>query len=139
MKSLLSVKRGVKLNHLDPPMGGKVYPLAHLWEAYFPLDADGMTVTSGHEGAPGDGVHRKDSLHYKGRAIDLRVRDVRVEDVKARFVPAARLLLGPDFDVIFEGDHVHIEYDPAPDGGSREVVAETATGTITHGGGRPAA
>lgn len=43
-----------------------------------------MTVTSGHEGKPGDGVHGEHSRHYPqnctsgmGEAVDLRLNDVK--------------------------------------------------------------
>lgn len=111
-RQLLSLKDGVKINLLDPALNTKIFPLAHLWQAFFPLDTDGMTVTSGYEGHPGDGVHMVDSLHYARRAVDLRIRDVDVAVIHNGFCPAARLLLGPDFDVVQERDHIHIEYDP---------------------------
>lgn len=62
------------------------------------------------------GAHRADSLHYRGYAIDVRSRDIpEAERVHVR--DAARRLLGPDYDVILESDHFHIEYDPRHDGG----------------------
>lgn len=112
MKQLLSLKDGVKINLLDPSLNEKIFRLAHLWAAFFPLDEDGMTITSGYEGQPGDGVHQVDSLHYVRRAIDIRVRDVSSDDVFNKFIPAARLMLGKDYDVVWEKNHVHIEFDP---------------------------
>jgi len=69
-----------------------------------------LTITSGN-----DGEHKKGSFHYKDRAIDIRVVDwycsisnliFLLEGIKEIFPPLM-------FDIIFEGDHLHIEYDPA--------------------------
>jgi hypothetical protein len=62
-----------------------------------------------------DGKHKTGSLHYKRAAADLRTSmlgqnaDCVVRQLKLR--------LGPDFDVVKESDHIHIEFDPAHDGG----------------------
>lgn len=58
-----------------------------------------------------DGTHKTGSLHYQGRAFDLRVRDVIPERRKA-FRDALRVALGPEFDVVLEATHVHVEWDP---------------------------
>lgn len=63
-----------------------------------------------------DGIHSDTSLHYWGRAIDLRSRDLtnrQKEDILVALVNQ----LGDDFDVLLEGrntpnEHYHIEYDP---------------------------
>lgn len=58
-----------------------------------------------------DGSHSRESLHYAGQAFDLRTRHVE----QAKLQPAKTELqrrLGDDFDVILEGDHFHIEYQP---------------------------
>jgi len=56
-----------------------------------------------------DGKHVRGSLHYQGSAIDLRTRDVPA-DVMESIVAEIREALGADFDVILEGDHLHLEY-----------------------------
>ena len=50
----------------------------------------------------------KNSLHYKGCAVDIRSRDMLNPLLVSQ---GLNNILGPDFDVIFEGDHIHIEYD----------------------------
>ncbi len=60
-----------------------------------------------------NGVHKKDSLHYVGEAIDLRTRDLTAKQ-RAVATAALQLLLGDDYDVIDEGDHIHVEYQPRP-------------------------
>lgn len=57
-----------------------------------------------------DGKHMNNSLHYSGYAADLRTRDMKVQDVPI-VVTALRKVLGPDYDVIQESDHIHLEYD----------------------------
>lgn len=58
-----------------------------------------------------DGQHSPDSLHYKGYALDCRTRDISVPllDVIVREIKES---LGSDYDVVLEGDHLHVEYDP---------------------------
>jgi len=55
-----------------------------------------------------EGTHVPWSMHYRKRALDFRLpKDhprERVEQVRKR--------LGNNYDVLYENDHVHIEYDP---------------------------
>lgn len=62
-----------------------------------------------------DGVHHgngtDDTLHYKGLALDYRTREFRAVDLpKVRAEIAAAL--GPNYDVVLEKDHLHVEFDP---------------------------
>ncbi len=71
-----------------------------------------LTVTSCLEGR-----HRRNSLHYAGLAFDLRTRDLEVDpsEVTARL----RKALGPEFDVVLEPTHIHVEFQPeGPRGGA---------------------
>ena len=65
-------------------------------------------ITSGSEGE-----HKENSLHPKGLAIDLRIRqmDKRLWPVVAEALGKA---LGPQYDVILEAKklHIHVEFDP---------------------------
>lgn len=62
-------------------------------------------VTSGR-----DGKHQKGSKHYTDEALDLRRFHLEADEL-APIVEALQRTLGKDFDVVIEGDHVHIEYD----------------------------
>ena len=57
-----------------------------------------------------DGTHSKTSLHYEGRAIDLRTRDLEA-GVIHDYASELRGALGPGWDVIVESTHIHIEWD----------------------------
>lgn len=63
-------------------------------------------VTSGR-----DGVHQVHSKHYTDEAVDLRRFHLQPDEVSP-MVQTLKQLLGQDFDVVLEGDHFHIEYDP---------------------------
>lgn len=58
-----------------------------------------------------DGEHSTDSLHHKYRAIDFRTRNIPELDVLG-IRDLMSSVLGPDFDVVIEITHIHVEYDP---------------------------
>lgn len=58
-----------------------------------------------------DGTHSRGSLHYSGGAFDLRRRHIQEDDIQPLFI-SLKEALGADFDVILEGTHFHIEYQP---------------------------
>lgn len=61
-----------------------------------------------------DGVHHPGSLHYKGRAVDLRTRDLNALTTGAIVKDLKAWLTSQGFDVVLERDHIHIEFDPKP-------------------------
>jgi len=63
-----------------------------------------MTITSGN-----DSKHIKNSLHYKDRAIDIRIFDMKYPNGNWLMI---KKQLGKDFDVLLKKTHIHIEYDP---------------------------
>lgn len=123
---MYSLKSGVDISNLCQALQIELPQITKMWDAFFPVDPDGLTITSGHEETS---KHSVDSLHYtyndpkekgEGNAIDIRVFDVDFERAKTRFVPSAKLMLGEDFDIVFEEHkrssglierHIHIEYD----------------------------
>lgn len=88
-----------------------------------PLHGDVVILTS-----IDDGRHSKASLHYVGRAMDVRFTGDRPGgiDMDASRQPAhptleaeaqawakrLRQQLGPAYDVVVESDHIHLEWDP---------------------------
>lgn len=58
-----------------------------------------------------DGKHMTGSKHYEGNAFDIRTR-IYTEDELKTLVSNLIDNLGKDYDVVNEGSHIHIEYDP---------------------------
>ena len=56
-----------------------------------------------------DGVHMKNSKHYKNEAIDIRTKDMS-EQNKVLTKVWIKKWLGMNYDVVLESDHIHIEY-----------------------------
>jgi len=54
-----------------------------------------------------EGTHAANSFHYRKRALDFRLPSNPVEVINQ-----FKAYLGKDYDVLLEGDHVHVEYDP---------------------------
>lgn len=57
-----------------------------------------------------DGKHKKDSLHYVGFALDFRTKDIQ-PNALPDFEDEVKRALGPQFDVVLEVDHLHVEWD----------------------------
>lgn len=101
--STLSIKEGVQLTQLHRRLVLALPTILAVME----IHGSDTTITSGR-----DGVHSEGSLHYTfpGRAIDLRIWHL---DDAAATVKDLQLALGPDFDVVLEDTHIHVELDPA--------------------------
>lgn len=65
-----------------------------------------LVITSGT-----DGKHMEGSKHYTGDALDLRTRNLTKKQ-QVQVMNALRKRLGPDYDLVMESDHMHLEYDP---------------------------
>ena len=98
---MVSLKRGVTLYGLQPQIVLAVAIAEGIWKE----DSEQTLVIT----SVSDGQHSPRSLHYAGAAVDLRRRDVSLAPEKAQRLSAR---LGPDFDVILEATHFHIEYQP---------------------------
>jgi hypothetical protein len=71
-----------------------------------------------------DGLHKRQSAHYSGRAADIRIwtlvsdfdwSQIKMTEASVIAVSIASeisSLLGEDFDCIAEKDHIHLEWDP---------------------------
>lgn len=88
---------------IHPAICAALY-VAH--EVYTDHNAPELVVTSVR-----DGKHMKNSLHYQGCAVDLRIWNLPQHDdeIVAEELSEA---LGEDFDVVLEETHIHMEYDP---------------------------
>lgn len=59
-----------------------------------------------------DANHSSTSLHYSGNAVDIRVWNLPEEVAPSVVADEIKAALNQHFDVLFEGDHIHIEYQP---------------------------
>lgn len=115
---MIHFKKGVKtyreteegIISLDPHILQALYVARDWYKILFShLD---FTVTSLM-----DGDHSENSLHYVGRAADIRTWadevGTQMEDyVKQTLCNAIQRELGKDYDVVVETTHIHMEYDP---------------------------
>ena len=97
--------------HLAPELMDTLWALDAYWR-----DAVGyeLIITSGR-----DGEHKLYSLHYVGNAADIRtwtsansgrqITGTRRETI----LRMARLIAGDEFDVVNEGHHFHLEWQPS--------------------------
>lgn len=99
---MASIKPGVRIHGIGTEMVLAFYIIAEVYREF----GVECVITSGIEG-----THSLGSEHYKGDALDFRTRDATktqafgiAEEVKKR--------LGDHFDVVLEGNHLHVEYDP---------------------------
>lgn len=99
---MLKVKQGVKLSGLKP----EILIAVIISDDVFAKHNKDCIITSAL-----DGNHMLGSLHYSGLAIDIRTRHVLKEDIP-NITLEIKKSLGFDYDVIFEKDHIHIEFDP---------------------------
>ena len=96
----ITFKAGVGVVQVDKEVFNIISVASSIWER----QGWGTVVVT----SISDGVHKPTSLHYWGKAVDLRVWGIEV-------IHAATLLkeeLGKDYDVVVERDHIHVEYDP---------------------------
>lgn len=99
----MNIKIGANVDDLVP----------QLWFALGICDVEAgqfnvkLVVTSGR-----DSKHGPNSLHYSGRAVDLRTRDFTPEAKRDFYRYLKGKLDNRGFDVVLEGDHLHIEWDP---------------------------
>ena len=59
-----------------------------------------------------DGKHSVNSLHYDGAALDIRIKDISTDIAVQLFVEAIKEHLTSDYDVVLEGNHIHVEWQP---------------------------
>ena len=81
-----------------------VLEAAARWSCVTTIDVEVNSINDSHA------AHAPASLHTFDLAVDLDTVGDRTADLKSLFVFLARVL-PPQFDVVFEGDHVHVEYD----------------------------
>ena len=103
----MQFKKGAKTGVSLQPEIINTFPIIDKLCAEYNVEA---IITSGVEGR-----HKSGSKHYDGMAIDLRSRHFEGGSMGfecASFCDALRNILGPDYDVVQEDNHIHLEYDP---------------------------
>ena len=100
----MKVKQGVVREGLRPEM---LFALGFIEAVYRLHGPREPTLTSGL-----DGTHSPNSLHYSGRAVDIRTRTLSRQTAQ-EIVKVLRATLDPlGFDTVLEENHVHCEFDP---------------------------
>ena len=90
------IKAGVDISRLERPIRRALSKI----EAVYP----DFIVTSTFEGD-----HSPSSLHYANLAVDIRIKTFYGTKIGAADL---KKILGDGFDVVNEGSHVHVEWDP---------------------------
>lgn len=93
------IKAGVDISRLERNTRRSLNIVNKLFE----IAGKELTITSTY-----DGSHSAGSLHYANQAYKIRVS----LETSVKMVKDIRFSLGSDFDVIDEGDHIQIKYDP---------------------------
>lgn len=93
------IKAGVDISRLNREIRRALPKIEKVCKS----NEDELVITSTYEGTHGAG-----SLHYSNDAVDIREEHF-TGDITAKRIKKA---LGSSFDVVLEGDHIHIEYDP---------------------------
>lgn len=104
----MRIKLGVQLDGVH----WALFYAAVLWELL--LQRRGYpeaTIVGGREGADLIGPERMGGEHAAGLALDLRTRDLAPGDVQD-IAGELRGALGPQWEVIVESDHVHVDIVP---------------------------
>ncbi len=106
MSARFYLKEGVQLCLLDPRVEKAIPTICAVWKR---LTGVPPTITSAR-----DGTHSPNSLHYEGRALDFRTHGLnrsQLLELRAELKEA----LGPDWDVVIESTHLHLELDRRAD------------------------
>ena len=98
------IKSGVKFEGLHA-IWSIAYPIV-LYTYRNVVPGIDPVITSGS-----DGKHKTNSFHYSGKALDFRTKNIPEHKLQV-LLPILRQNLGENFDVVWETDHLHIEYDP---------------------------
>jgi len=110
---MIRIKEGVKLQGKRKTPKGKTVKVRMCPELNFLLivaeyeyrkQSAELVITSVF-----DGKHMRQSKHYRGQAVDLRIWNLQDPKLAANQIQKR---VGPSYQVILESDHIHAEYDP---------------------------
>lgn len=94
------LKLGVAIDKLNPEIRRSLVAIETVYNKY----GYEPVITATY-----DGNHKVSSLHYRNDAVDLRLPGSKVMNA---LCVEMRTVLGKNFDVVLESDHIHVEYDP---------------------------
>lgn len=97
-----SIKSGVKLTGLKPEILLAIFIVWPVLQKH--RGGKTPTITSGTEGK-----HKRGSEHYQGNAVDFRIWDMADP---AACVEEMKLVLGENYFIQLEADHIHLHYEP---------------------------
>jgi hypothetical protein len=102
----MRLKEGVVLDRIRPEILRACADIHSLMEA-----TGQFTITAGL-----DGKHKAGSLHYVGKAVDIRSKHIADPVAKKRVLSEIKNILGRDYDCLLEGEgteneHYHVEWD----------------------------
>jgi len=93
------IKAGVEISRLNREIRRSLPGVEAIYDQY----QEEFVITSTFEGNHGAG-----SLHYSNDAYDVGLPIMN----RVEIYMAIKETLGKSYDVVLEGDHIHIEYDP---------------------------
>lgn len=102
----MKIKAGAKVNGLKVEILLALVILEGIFKG-FGVD---VVITEGT-----GGIHRDNSLHYQGLAVDIRSKGL-MSEVKQQILREAISSLGQGYDMLLEdegteNEHFHVEYD----------------------------
>lgn len=98
-------KEGVRVHGVKPEIIPAMMVMDSLYQGYIDYP-HGVVITS-----IADGQHSDNSKHYGGNAFDCRIWHLSVAEV-TRIAGEARQMLGDDYYVRVEKDHIHVDWRP---------------------------
>lgn len=96
----MMIKEGVAIAGVRPEIIIALQIVEPILESY----GQELVITSCMEGK-----HKRGSAHYTGRAVDLRIWNITDAEACVR---VCKNKLGDNYDIILEGNHIHLEFDP---------------------------
>jgi len=102
---MLILKKGVDARSLHPQILLAIQVATEVYKEYS-VDCVITSIC--------DGRHGKHSLHAFGYAVDIRTRNIALEDSKQEIRDKIAIYLGNQYDVLLErgvAEHIHIEWD----------------------------
>lgn len=104
--SLMRLKEGASLENVS----WRMFYAALVWDNIAREYGQDGVITSGADGTHSARTRHRAENNPSGlvEALDFRTWHIPAEEAALK----ARRKLGPDYDVVVEATHVHIEYDP---------------------------